>query len=98
MELILLPILFLVYLLYYGGLIIYRLYFHPLAKFAGPKLAAMSSLYEFYYNVIKDGQFFLEIGRMHDEYGKRVVVACKYANIRTIIEAFLRPHCPYYPR
>lgn len=71
---ILLPtaILVLVYLVYYGGLVIYRLYFHPLAKFPGPKLAAMSSMYEFHHNVIKDGLFFREIGRMHDNYGKSV--------------------------
>lgn len=91
MWLILLPIFSLVYLIYYGGLIIYRLYFHPLAKFAGPKLAAMSSLYEFYHNVIKDGLFFREIERMHDKYGKSVIFTCKYANIRATTEAFLGP-------
>ncbi|KAF9893154.1 hypothetical protein FE257_012566 [Aspergillus nanangensis] len=47
----------------------YRLWFHPLSKFPGPKLAAITSGYEFYFNVIKRGMFIWEIERMHQEYG-----------------------------
>ncbi|RDA82760.1 hypothetical protein CP532_2030 [Ophiocordyceps camponoti-leonardi (nom. inval.)] len=57
-------------LLYIAGKIIYRLYFHPLRKFPGPKLAAISSLPEFYFNVIKGGMFIWELERMHKKYGK----------------------------
>lgn len=49
----------------------YNLYLHPLSKLPGPKLAAMGSLYEFYYDVIKDGQYLWEIERMHRKYGKK---------------------------
>ncbi|PYI27674.1 cytochrome P450 [Aspergillus indologenus CBS 114.80] len=48
---------------------IYRLCFHPLKNTPGPKLAAISHLYEFYYDIIKGGQFIYEIKRMHDQYG-----------------------------
>ncbi|OQE21558.1 hypothetical protein PENFLA_c014G03393 [Penicillium flavigenum] len=56
-------------LAYKGTQIIYRLYFSPLAKFPGPRLAAATSLYEFYFDVIRDGQFMFELNRLHDKYG-----------------------------
>ncbi|KAJ5165325.1 uncharacterized protein N7500_007155 [Penicillium coprophilum] len=59
-----------------GGLVIYvavksiyRLYFHPLSKIPGPKLAAITSGYEFYFNVIKGGMFIWELERLHEIYG-----------------------------
>ncbi|KAF7588956.1 hypothetical protein BBP40_004997 [Aspergillus hancockii] len=51
---------------------VYRIYFHPLRDFPGPKLVALTSLYEFYFTLIKDGQFVWEIGRLRDEYGSIV--------------------------
>ncbi|KAK0112469.1 hypothetical protein ONS96_001706 [Cadophora gregata f. sp. sojae] len=51
------------------SLAIYRLYFSPLAKFPGPKLAAVTSLYHFYYDVILGGQYIWEIEKMHQKYG-----------------------------
>jgi hypothetical protein len=54
---------------YLFSLAIYRLYYHPLAKFPGPKLAAVTSWYEFYYDIIDQGTFVWEIKQMHDRYG-----------------------------
>ncbi|CAG8204690.1 unnamed protein product [Penicillium olsonii] len=48
---------------------VYRLFFHPLSKFPGPKLTAITHLYEFYYDGIQGGQFMWEIIRMHQKYG-----------------------------
>ena len=61
--------LFVAWLLYVAIQTIYRLYFHPLKKIPGPKLAAASSAYEFYFNVIKGGKFIWEIERLHEIYG-----------------------------
>ena len=58
-----------IFLLYLVGLGLYRLYFDPLAKFPGPKLAALTLWYEFYYDVMKRGQYTLEIEKMHEAYG-----------------------------
>jgi hypothetical protein len=48
---------------------IYRLYLDPLHHIPGPKLAAITHLYEFYHDAIRDGMFVWEIEKMHQEYG-----------------------------
>ncbi|RDW72779.1 cytochrome P450 [Aspergillus mulundensis] len=48
---------------------IYRLYFHPLSHIPGPRLAAITHGYEFYYDVIKKGTLIWEIQRLHEIYG-----------------------------
>jgi hypothetical protein len=53
---------------------IYRLYFHPLSKIPGPKLAAITSAYEFYFNVVKRGMFIWEMQRLHEIYGESPVL------------------------
>lgn len=56
---------------YLIGLGTYRLYFSPIAQFPGPKLAALTGLYEAYFDLIPKGggQFPIAIKRMHDRYG-----------------------------
>ncbi|KAH8883759.1 cytochrome P450 CYP682H1 [Thozetella sp. PMI_491] len=53
------------------ALAIYRLYLSPLAKFPGPKLAALTGAYEGYFDCLNDGggRYYVEINRMHEKYG-----------------------------
>jgi len=53
------------------GSAVYRLYLSPIAKFPGPKLAALTYWYEFYYDVIKDGggKYTRKIEELHEIYG-----------------------------
>ena len=50
-------------------LYIYRIYFSPISHIPGPKLAAATRWYEFYFDAIKVGQFYLEVERLHRVYG-----------------------------
>lgn len=57
------------YTAYLIALAVYRLYLSPLAKFPGPKLAALTSWYEFYHDVFRHGKYTFEIADMHKAYG-----------------------------
>ena len=52
-------------------LAIYRLYFHPLSKFPGPKLAAVSDYWELYQDFLRkeSGYLFIELDNLHEKYG-----------------------------
>ncbi|KAL4903792.1 hypothetical protein BDW74DRAFT_179380 [Aspergillus multicolor] len=58
---------------YAGVKSIVRLYFHPLSKIPGPKLAAVSGWYDFYYNVIRDGTYSSYWPLMHKKYDSPVI-------------------------
>ncbi|ORX95133.1 cytochrome P450 [Clohesyomyces aquaticus] len=47
---------------------IYRLYFHPLARFPGPKFAAATTLYNAYYDILDSG-LIKRLPDMHKKYG-----------------------------
>ncbi|KAI2464814.1 putative cytochrome P450 [Annulohypoxylon bovei var. microspora] len=53
------------------SVVLYRLTFHPLARFPGPVLAVSTGLYEAYYQCIHDGggRYWIEIQKMHQRYG-----------------------------
>lgn len=55
---------------YFLVTIIYRVHIHPLSKFPGPRLAALTGLYEIYFAAWGTGSFEDEIERMHEKYGQ----------------------------
>jgi hypothetical protein len=58
---------------YYTTLILYRLFFHPLSNFPGPRFAAVSRWYEAYYDVFQGGQYTKKIAELHKIYGQYLI-------------------------
>ena len=48
---------------------LYSVYFGPLSKFPGPKLAAATLWYEFYYDAVLKGRYTFKIKELHQKYG-----------------------------
>lgn len=57
------------FVVYVIGLYVYRMYFDHLSHIPGPKLAAASLWYEFYYDVILKGRYTYKIKELHEQYG-----------------------------
>lgn len=53
-----------------ASVVTYRLFFHPLSKVPGPRLAAISRFYDFYYDCIQRGKFVFKIDELHKKYGE----------------------------
>ena len=62
---------FVVCIVYIIGRTAYNLFFHPLAGFPGPKLAAASYLYEFYYELFHGlgARYWVKVDELHRKYG-----------------------------
>ena len=55
--------------------LIYRLYFHPLANVPGPRIAAMTRGYEFYYQALQHTKFPQKVKELHKQYGPIVRIS-----------------------
>ncbi|PNY29917.1 Trichodiene oxygenase [Tolypocladium capitatum] len=64
-----------VWLVYAAALAIHRLWLSPIAHLPGPRLAALTRYYEFYYDVLLGGQYMFRIMEMHKEYGAIIRVS-----------------------
>jgi hypothetical protein len=47
----------------------YRGFFHPLANVPGPRVAALTYLYIFYFNVGKTSRLYAHIEKLYERYG-----------------------------
>lgn len=50
---------------YFAYVVIYRRFFHPLAKIPGPLLPAVTYAFQTYHS----GQYYVEIEKLHQQYG-----------------------------
>lgn len=83
--------------IYYLTLAFHRLYLHPLAKFPGPKLAAITRYYEAYYDIVQNGQYTFRIAEMHKKYGKDHYRQCLIAPLLLTTRCSKRSHRPHQP-
>ncbi|KAK3070560.1 hypothetical protein LTR53_010241 [Teratosphaeriaceae sp. CCFEE 6253] len=63
------PLVCLAALISLSAAVIRRLYFHPLSAFPGPRLAAATKAYQFYFDVLQRGKLPWALLRMHEQYG-----------------------------
>ena len=75
------PIIVILLSIWMAGKVVYRLFFHPLAKFPGPKLAALTVYFEFYHDGVRGGQYTFEIAKMHEKYGMYLKTPYYYATL-----------------
>ena len=59
----------------------YRLYVHPLANVPGPKLAAATRWYEFWYSGLRNNKYPLKLKQLHERYGPIVRINPHEVNI-----------------
>lgn len=66
---------FVLWLAYAFVLTVQRLWLSPIAHIPGPKLAALTQYYEFYYDIVLGGQYTFRILEMHKKYGPVVRIS-----------------------
>jgi hypothetical protein len=49
---------------------VYRLHFHPLRHFPGPRIAAVTRLYQAYHQFWRHGSLTSELFELHEKYGE----------------------------
>ena len=83
-----------IFLIYALIIVVHRLYFSPLAGFPGPKIAAATGWYEFYFDIVKRGKYIYEIEKMHHKYGNnRNTIRPTLSSLSNL----LRPDYPNQP-
>lgn len=81
-------------LLYFVILCVRRVYFHPLSQFPGPRLAALSRWYEFYFDIIKGGTFSKQFPALHQKYGTLIPSFARFKS--PFADELFRTNCSYF--
>ena len=89
---LLLPLI-IAFITYLASLAFYRLFLHPLAKFPGPRVAALTRYYEAYYDVVQNGQYTFKIAELHRKYG----TAANLSVLDGALTSTSRPTCQNKP-
>ena len=63
------------------SLAIRQIFYHPLSKFPGPRLAALTPLYKTYYEVFRGGELLRRIQELHNIHGE-----CQWSSIKSALE------------
>ncbi|RPA71719.1 cytochrome P450 [Ascobolus immersus RN42] len=85
---LLLTVLASIFILYRISVIIYRIFFHPLRHFPGPILAKVTTAYQVYYEIVKDGNLSTHCHHvLHEKYGPVVRIGPNRLRIQSV-EAF----------
>jgi hypothetical protein len=58
-------------LFYYVARSVKFIFYHDLSKYPGPPLAAATTLYRAYYDIVKDGGWLEHLFSLHEKYGMR---------------------------
>ena len=67
-----------------------RLYFHPLARYPGPLLAASTMWYKTYYDIVMDGGWAEHLQHLHSVYGEQFFIT---AALPDLFIFFYRDDC-----
>lgn len=66
------------------AVVVYRLYLHPLRSIPGPRLAAATGWYDFYYDVVQRGELLFKIKELHEIYGPVVRITPREVHVADI--------------
>ncbi|KAI9159110.1 Cytochrome P460 monooxygenase [Paramyrothecium foliicola] len=85
------------FLTYLAGIVTYRLFFHPLANFPGPKLAAATRRYEAYDDILCGGRYTFKIAELHKQYGPIIRISPHELQVidSDFYEHLYRQDCPW---
>lgn len=70
-----------IWLAYAAGLSVQRLWLSPVSHIPGPRLAALTQYYEFYYDVVLGGQFTFKLLELHKVYGPVVRIGPREVHV-----------------